>query len=86
MKLNVAWRGHYPVYLGVGDTLRTKHEHGVAVIKSKKELDSFIENMSVDYGEQGGWFQIMFGWEGNIRSKDSRFYSAGELHRIWGIR
>ena len=82
MKIQIVWRASYPRYIGIGDTLETVTEKGIAGFKTWEEVEKFLTDMAVDYGEQGGGFHFLFGWvsEDGKLNKDAEFFSDKQIH------
>jgi len=67
-KIQVAWRGFTKEYIGVGDTLQTKSSGGVQEFECWKseKIEEWLGNMSVQFGEEGGRFQVAGFWYGEF--------------------
>ena len=58
-KIIVFYRTYYQQYVGCGDTLEAKRKDGIASFDTTKEVDAFLEDQTVSYGEEGGRFETV---------------------------
>jgi hypothetical protein len=69
-QMNVIFSAGHPQYIGVGDTLELNGSRGIEKFVGSyseiiKAFDEWNEHMSVNEGEQGGFFKIKGAWFGS---------------------
>jgi hypothetical protein len=69
-QLNVIFSAGHPQYVGVGDTLELNGSKGIEKFSGSyseimKAFDEWNEHMSVNEGEQDGFFKIKGAWFGS---------------------
>jgi len=87
MKINILWKATKPQYVGVGSDIVFVKRNGVEQFDSDsyKEIDEWIEMMSVSYGEEAGTFKILGFWYGkkeDLLTGKATFYGKEYLFRM----
>jgi len=87
----ILWRGCRPGPIKEDDDgfYRSRIcDQGIAKLDDIKKVDDFISEKSVSFGEDGGFFHMLGGWEGTYNELEKGavpFHTEKEIYNLIGI-